>query len=179
MTTQVNPKKFAGIIRFLTKSDLIDIKSILETWIKDRITSSPLLDEVEETLQNMRASIDKSNSRVYLVAEEGGLVVGVIGFKNPDQKMIAFARTSNPAELINAYVRIDERGGRGIGRALVDLLENEAIKQGFTEIILNSGPRFKETGWGFYDKLPNYERIGIAENYYGQGADAPVWSKIL
>jgi ribosomal protein S18 acetylase RimI-like enzyme len=179
MTIQEKSDKFDGIVRSLAEGDLAEIKPILETWIKDKITGSPLPDEVAETLKNMQESLSGNNDRVYLVAEEDSAIVGVIGFKNPDRIMIAFAQTSNPAELINAYVRVDERGGRGVGRALVDFLEEEAIRQGFTEIILNSGPRFKDTGWGFYDKLPNYNRVGMAENYYGQGADAPVWSRML
>ena len=67
----------------------------------------------------------------------------------------------------------------GVGSALVARLEDEARWRGYTEIVFNSGPRYKDTAWGFYDKLPGYSRVGVAEKLYGEGGDAPVWSKVL
>ena len=127
----------------------------------------------------MKASIIKENDRKYLVADDNGKIIGVIGYKTPDTKMLEFSQTQNPTELVNAYVDPEQRKGRGVGRSLVSSLEQSAANDGFTEIILNSGQRYKETGWGFYDRLPGFSRIGIAKNYYGEGGDAPVWSKIL
>ena len=170
---------FSGTVRTLKEEDLTQLKPILDIWIKDRETGQRLPDEVEEDLQLMRESINGGNDRNYLVAEKNGKVIGMIGFKNPDKRMIPFSRTSNPTELVNAYVDPELRKGRGVGKALVAKLEGDAGKKGFTEVILNSGPRYKDTGWGFYDKLPGYERVGVAEKYYGEGGDAPVWSKVL
>jgi len=50
---------------------------------------------------------------------------------------------------------------------------------GYTEIILNSGSRYKDTGWGIYDRLDGNSRVGMAVGYYGEDGDAPVWHKIL
>ena len=33
---------------------------------------------------------------------------------------------------------------------------------GYTEIILNSGSRYKDTGWGIYDRLDGNSRVGMA-----------------
>jgi len=171
---------FVGMIRLIREEDIPQLKPILETWIKDRNTHESLPDEVADVMDVMRKSIDGGNDRVYLVAEASDdQVIGVVGFKNPDETMLSFAKTHNPAELINAYVAQDKRGGKGVGSTLVRRLEEEVILRGYTEIILNSGPRYKETGWGFYDKQPGYTRVGIAEKMYGEGGDAPVWSKVL
>lgn len=185
MTPDVNgePRReltFPGIIRLLRTEDIPQLKPILETWIRDRETQEPLPDEVASLMDAMGKSIDGENDRVYLVAQApDDQVVGVVGFKNPDATMLSFAKTHNPAELINAYVAEDQRGGKGVGTALVRGLETEARSRGYTEIILNSGPRYKNTGWGFYDRLSGYERLGVAEKMYGEGGDAPVWGKAL
>jgi ribosomal protein S18 acetylase RimI-like enzyme len=172
-------RPFSGEIRTLQESDLDHIKPILETWLIHRDTGQPATEEVEEDLDIMRGSLTGENSRKYFVAEEGGKVLGVIGITPPREAMMPFATTEHPIELVNAYVSRDERAGRGVGTALVKGAENEARAQGATELILNSGPRYEQTAWGFYDRLPGYSRIGVAENFYGEGVSPPVWSKKL
>jgi ribosomal protein S18 acetylase RimI-like enzyme len=171
-------KNFGGEIRPLQARDLEEIKPILETWLKSRDTGEPLPDEVTETIDKMQISVEGGNDRVYLVAEDEGNVIGIIGYKLPDNVMNGFARTKNPTELINAYV-LPGQTGRRVGKTLVEKLEEMAKLNNFTEIIINSGPRYKKTSWNFYDNLPGYQRVGVAEKYYGEGGDAPVWSKIL
>ncbi len=132
---------FDGTIRDLRKEDLTPLIPILGTWIKDRNTGEPLPDEVQETIQIMLDSVEGRNPRTYIVAEAlDGEVIGVIGFKDPDVKMGIWASTSTPAELINAYVKADERKGKGVGKALVAKLEEKAKSQGYTEIILRVFP---------------------------------------
>lgn len=116
--------KFNGVVRPPRMDDLVQLKPILETWIKNRTTGEPIPEEVEEDLQFLR-------------------------------------------------------GGNGIGTALVQALEETARQKGFTEVVLNSGPRYENTGWGFYDKLPGFRRAGVAVQFYGEGGDAPVWHKIF
>ncbi len=170
---------FTGRVRPLTVNDLEEVKPILEVWLKDRVTNEPLTKEVDEGLEVMKDSVDGHNDRSYLVAEDAGKVIGIVGMKNPDEVMLGFARTQKPYELVNAYVDPRYRKGRGVGRSLVAGLESLAKQKGHKELILNSGPRYKDTGWGFYDKLPGYKRVGLATEYYGVGGDAPVWSKVL
>lgn len=170
---------FDGIVRPLAEKDLEALKPILETWIKDRDTGELLSDEVEEDLQIMRESIAGESDKVYLVAEsKEGEVVGVIGLRDPDKRMIPFTKTSKPAELVNAYVANEHRAGKGVGSAMVKAIEEEAKRRGYTEVVFNSGPRYKDTGWGFHKKLYG-EPVAVAEKYYGEGGDAPVWRKEL
>lgn len=172
--------KFGGTVRLLREDDLSQIKLILETWVKSRDTGLLLPEEVEKNLQSMHDSCLRNDERIYFVAEESdGRVVGVIGMTHPSDVMLQFSATDRPVELVNAYVAKDQRYGKGVGRALVSKLEEEARKRGNTEIILNSGPRYKDSGWGFYDKLEGFQRIGVAEKLYGENGDAPVWHKVL
>jgi ribosomal protein S18 acetylase RimI-like enzyme len=180
MTERTNKEqlKFNGTIRPLAIRDLSFLRSILNCWIKDRDTGELLTDEVSKTLMEMGKSVIKDTGRTYLIAEEGGEILGVMGLKQPDLVMGTFAASESPIELVNAYVRPDVRRGRGVGTALVDGLESAARKLGKKEILLNSGPRYSETGWGFYDRL-GFDRVGVIVEYYGEGGNAQVWRKTI
>jgi len=152
---------------------------ILETWLRDSETGELLPNEVEEVLRFVRKSVEGHGDRVYLVARDDlGKVLGMVGFKPPEGRMREFAETGRTAELINAFVAREHRG-EGVGRALVAKLEEEAKALGYKEIVLNSGPRYRDTGWGFYDKLEGYKRVGVIEDMYGEDKDAVVWRKLL
>ena len=173
---------FGGFVRPLEMGDLVQLKPILEHWVKSRDTGQPLPEEVLEDLQLMEDSVNRLNDYRYFTAVGvKGEVVGVIGMRPPDSRMLAldFLQTDKPVELVNAYVDPKQRGGKGVGRALVGMLEQAAVVQGYTEVVLNSGPRYRDTGWGFYDKLPGYQRVGVAIGYFGEDGDPPVWKKSL
>lgn len=173
-------RDFVGTVRLMKIDDLQAVRPILETWIRHWKTGEVIANEVEQDLNQMKTSIEGGSEGVSLVAEtHEGERVGVIGLKPPDERMLKFTTTDKPAELIHAYVAKKHRRGKGVGRALVQQLEREAKVRGYREIVLNSGPRYEETGWGFYDRLEGYSRVGIAKDYYGAGIDAPVWRKIL
>ena len=170
---------FQGIVRPLRNEDLDAIRPILETWVRDSETRQILPEEVEEDLEFMRKSVRNENPRSYLVAGDiGGTVIGVVGFMPPSDRMRSFTITANPTELVNAYVAKESRAGKGVGTALVKAIEETAKAKGHTEIVLNSGPRYQQTAWGFYDQLPGFKRVGVAEKLYGD-RNAPVWRKIL
>jgi len=163
----------------LETGDVEPLRPILETWIRSRDSGELLSGEVEEVLQFVRDSVEGRNNRTYLVAKSpSGEVLGMIGFKEPEGRMKEFSETGNAVELVNAYVAKEYRG-EGVGRALVGKLEEEARARGYKEVVLNSGPRYRDTGWGFYDKLEGYERVGVIEKMYGEGGDAVVWRKVL
>lgn len=176
-------EQFNGTVRLLREGDLLSIKPILETWVRDSKTRELLPEEVEEDLQLMRASLN-GGDRSYLVAETtNGRIVGVVGLKTPDGRILPFAKSKNPVELVNLYVSGDcvhvaknRREIKGVGKALVRGLEDEAHRRGYEEVVLNSGPRYKDSAWGFYDHI--YEKAGTAKHYYGD-RDARVWRKEL
>ena len=97
-------KPFEGKIRPLTKEDIPKIKPILETWFKDRNTGEDLPNEVNGVMNDMEDSLSDRNDYVYLIAQAiDGEVTGMIGLRNPSPVMRSFAKTHNPAELVNLY----------------------------------------------------------------------------
>jgi len=169
---------FSGFTRRLQQTDIPFLKPILETWVRDRKTHELLNEEVEEILSTMKDSIVGKNDRTYFVAEtEDGNIAGSIGMRKPDPRLFIYTRTDNPIEIINAFVS-KEHTRQGIGRALINTVEENARKNGFKELILNSGPRYMFSGWPAWTKIFG-RPIAIAQDYFGKGIDAPVWRKIL
>jgi GNAT superfamily N-acetyltransferase len=171
-------RRFQGDGRTVSLSDLAALRPILEFWLRDRDTGDPLPDEVNKVLRNVEASIERPRptEMYFLVAEdENRQVVGLMGFTKPDKDMRAFTSRvdANPVELINAYIDEEQRGS-GAGTALADGLEHIAREAGFTEVLVNSGPRYQESGWPFWDKRYG-EPVAIQRDLYGPGGDAPVW----
>ncbi|OGG34423.1 hypothetical protein A2363_00530 [Candidatus Gottesmanbacteria bacterium RIFOXYB1_FULL_47_11] len=137
---------FSGSIRPIQTSDLSLLKPILETWIRDSETHELLTEELESTLQAMEESISGKNDRTYFVAvTQDGNVVGSMGMRTPDPRLLQYVTTGKPIELVNAFVSKDYRR-QGTGQALVHTIEKEAKQKGYTELIMDSGPRYKFTG---------------------------------
>lgn len=178
--TPVNHEsRFNGTVRSAEERDLIPLRPILETWVRDRNTKLVVQDEITRILEAVRESARGENDIVYLVAETSeGEVVGMMGLRQPEERMLAYTSTPLPAELINAFVHKDHRGGRGVGHALVNGLERIARARKHTEIVLNSGPRYQLSGWSSWNRLFG-NPIAVAANYYGEGGNAPVWRKEL
>lgn len=175
---EISTEKFEGTIRNIELEDLDQIKPIFKTWIK--LKGKVINSEVEDNLKMIKESLEKKdNERAYFVAEnQNGEIVGIMGFHPPQEKMKEFASTEKETtELDLAYVAESQRR-KGAGKALVSKIKEEAKKRGYKEIILNSGPRYKDTGWGFYDKI-GFIRSNIAKDFYGKGIDAQTWKKNL
>ncbi|HSW74648.1 MAG TPA: GNAT family N-acetyltransferase [Candidatus Saccharimonadales bacterium] len=155
------------------------LRPVLESAIVDSATGESITEDIESILSSIPRSEEAMPGKYAAVAwsPESVKALGMMGLTTPGEVMRSFARTSNPVELINAYVLSAARGLR-IGSALVSHLERKAADQGFTEIILNSGPRFRLSGWPFWRHTYG-EPIGVARGYYGPHLDAPVWHKVL
>lgn len=167
-----------AVVRELREADMESLRPILAQWIRDRDSGEVLEDEITSVLEAMRASTTGHNGRLYLVAEGAeGQMAGVMGMAEPGSDMRAFATTERPIEFINAYIDQEQRG-KGVGRQLAEGLEARAVAAGHTEIIVNSGPRYQESGWAFWTKLYG-EPADLQKDYYGVGGDAPVWRKAL
>lgn len=172
------PSRFAGDVRLLKESDIEVVRIILETWIRNSQTREIIHEEVSEVLSNMAKSVRHENKKTYFVAEEHNQAIGIMGVVLPEADILAFGQTDQPIELVNAFVAKDHHGGRGVGRALVARIEEEMHHLGYTEMILSSGPRYKESGWGFYDAI-GFVRCGVIKDYFGSGFHAQIWRKTL
>lgn len=159
--------------------DIEALHPIFERWIRDRHTGEVLTEEITELEEEIRASIEGNGQREYFVAKDNqGKTVGIMGMQSPPYpELMRFTTTDNPMETINAYIAQSERSA-GAGRALAEHIEGLAAQHGYTELLVNSGPRYKDTGWPFWTKLYG-EPAGVAVGFYGPGGDAMVWRKSL
>lgn len=176
---EAQKERFNGKVRLAEERDIVLLKPILETWIRDRIANQLIPEEIGEVLKDVTGSINHTNNITYLVAETvDGKTIGMLGFRPPEEKMLSYISTKNPIEMITAYVAKEHRGGKGVGKALVSKGEELARQRGNTEIIFNSGPRYKFSGWPIWMKMFG-RPIAVAKGFYGEGGDAMVWRKLL
>ena len=105
-------------------------------------------------------------------------MVGFVRITDVTEEVAKLSQTDRPVELFNLYVAAGKNRGKGVGSALFGAVMDSARAQGYTEVLLNSGPRYKESGWGFYEKVIG-PPAGIMKDYYGEGFDAMVWRKEL
>lgn len=174
-TPEIKPR---ASVSDIVVSDIPHVKPILETWVRDSDTGEILEDEITSIIESMYQSIGNKKGKQFVVARDAsGNVTGVMGMDVPGEDIRRFTKTSNPVELVNAFVDPSQRG-LGTGNLLATSLEEKAVDAGYTEIVVNSGPRYKATGWKFWTSRYG-EPIAIQENLYGPGADAPVWIKSL
>jgi GNAT superfamily N-acetyltransferase len=166
------------IIRPLERTDLGSITLLMQEWFHDPITGES---DVHEVLEHMQNSLDHTNERVYFVAADGDEIVATIGLRYPAERTEQFISKTipnpNPTELIAMYAKSSHHK-KGVGRSLVEKLKSYARDQNFTEILIKSSPRYKDTAWGFYDKM-GYTRIGTIESTHDVGEYAQIWTKAL
>ena len=166
-------------IRLIKEEDIEAVTSILKQWVRHWETRDIIQDEIDEIVLSIEKSINGENNYRYFLAEsQSGEVQGIVGYRLPDKRMLDFTTSDKAIELTNFYIGNDFRG-KGIGKALFQKLERAASEEGFDQVVLNSGPRYKDTAWPFYDSYPGLGRVGTAKDMYGQGIDAPVWRKDL
>lgn len=165
-------------VRQLCADDINDLRTVVEQWVRNPETNKVITEEVEDIIGNLERSVSsRASDRQYIVAESDGKVTGVMGLAMPSELIRQFATTDNPIEIINAFVASDARGS-GVGTELLNAAEGLSRFIGATEIMVNSGPRYQDTAWDFYDKRLG-DRITTLSDYYGPGLDAPVWSMKL
>jgi GNAT superfamily N-acetyltransferase len=129
-----------------------EIRKILAQW-----TDRSEVDKYVKRIQNEIAGKIEFNTR-YWVARESGAPVGIVGLCDPLPQVLPFAKTNRPGKFKILYVDAEHRG-KGIGKKLVDFLENEARKEGYMEVLARSAERYRDTSYGFYEKM-GYKKVG-------------------
>lgn len=149
--------------------DLEQIKEILSQWTE--------IDEVEKYITRISNEIDgKTKFNMQFWVAKGKIVVGVVGLCNPSPNILSFAKTSNPGEIKILYVDTETQG-KGIGKSLVEYIEEQAFRQEYSELLVKSAERYRSTAYGFYEKL-GYLKTGIVES--GEGSKRmQVFGKVL
>jgi GNAT superfamily N-acetyltransferase len=175
-TAEQEPK-FEGVIRPPEHQDIDSLRPLLESWVVDSSTGLPISDEIDGVLTAVRDSIDGKNDKLYVFAEDTeGNVSGIMGLVPTSDEMKPYT-SGNAVEIINAYISPDSRR-QGTGTFLLEQLFTHAKDNGITEIVVNSGPRYQESGWPFWNKHFG-NPVAVQKDHYGPGCDAPIWHKQL
>lgn len=166
------------IVREVGHVDIPLIRLILEENVKHPDTNETIQEEVESILAEIEDSIKGIVDSSFCIASpDGKAVIGIVGLQPVSFPMIKYTSTENPAEIVGMYVDLEAHRS-GVGTKLVDTAERIAQESGFTELVINSGRRYKESGWPFWQKMYG-EPYCVDEDYYGKGAAALVWRKVL
>lgn len=141
-------------------ADVESVRKILSVW-----TGKEEVDKYFERIKSEITGITEYNLQFW-VAKEDEKVVGIAGLCDPLPKILEFAKTEKPGELKILYLNPGVRG-KGIGKRLLGFVENEARNQSYKEILIRSAERYKDTAYGFYEKM-DYGKVGIVA-----GSDSP------
>ena len=167
-------------VRELRPEDLGAVEDIARQWVRFPAETGPVIEEeVQEMLNLMHESIEHQNERNYFVCTDAhGKTVGFVCMAPLDKAMQQFVVTARPIELKNLYVDKQKTKGKGVGSTLYGFAKQWARDQQYTEVLLNSGPRYQDSGWPFYKKVIG-DPVGVLKDFYGGGNDAPVWREDL
>src|SRR3989344_5748057 len=116
------------IIRNLQKNDFEEIGEIFALYWSDEEFRERLNSRLKSVIDNDSYSVEQGLK--YLVAKDGGEVVGVIGFRKVPKHMIEFTKTDRAAEL---YIMAVRNRSNGIGKALMSKALEEVKNLGYTE----------------------------------------------
>lgn len=143
---------------------------VFRAWVKKRVTGEVQDKEIADIQARMRESlVNPEVARYFVMRDVFALPVGLVGVKLPDEMTSLAVTTERPLELINFFVH-PKLNGKGIGSTLLNTVIAYASTQGFTEVILNSGPRYMRSAWDFYNN--RLEQIGILINAYNADPEA-------
>lgn len=136
-----------------TVKDLDQISKIMSNWV-EKEEAEKYIGRIENEIKGKT----EFNLHFWIIKEDQK-VVGVTGLCDPLPKILEFAKTKNPGELKILYLESNSRG-KGIGRKLLEFIENEANNKCYKEILIRSAERFRDTAYGFYEKM-GYSKVGV------------------
>ncbi len=164
---------YKGLDRAIAPREIAQVRTILEQWVKS--DGQVLSSEIEEIIARITGSSLFGNGYHYgFLRSADGYIIGLGGLRLPEERMMEYSTTDGKTlELVNLF--LDESlHGKGLGRHLLTQLLLYAKQLGYTEVIWNSGPRYEDTAWDFYNRVVG-QPCGMIPDCYGPGRDAPVW----
>lgn len=166
----MNSRNDITTIRPVEEKDLSGIREIYSSYYTKSEDRDYFINRVQQVLEGGQEA--KGSDLRYLVADKGGFIVGILGFRKAPSKMLPFVKTPNPVELYTFFVRDRQHG---VGRALFEKMREMAKESGYTEIVVFSSKAW-ESNWGFYDKMGfvRITQLKIEDGRIGQ-----VWSMRL
>ena len=160
------------IIRDFKEEDLGEVEKIFSTYWTDP-------EFLEETSRELYKFIDqtkeaKRRNYRFFVAEDRGKVLGIAGMRSAPDHMKVYTKTPDPVEFYISAVKKGHRRKR-IGNTLRVRRLEEAVKLGYTEVVLYSPDSHKES-WIFHDRH-GFKRVGPA--VAPDGEPGIIWRKEL
>ena len=151
--------------------DISQIESILLERVVD--WDKVLDEEIESIISEIKLHVDQTWKTHYVRWKDWDKVLWIVWVKPiEDDEMRKFSKTSNPWELVNLFA-LKDSWVPWVWKGLINTLKCNAKKLWYTEILLNSWPRY-EKAWWFYDKVL-WERVWEIKDRYWEWRDAPVW----
>jgi putative acetyltransferase len=162
------------VVRPVLQGDLPAVQAILERWLIDPGSGRVMNEEIEQRVATLQAAIDGHPSRRFFVAvDQGEAVLGVAGLQGDGIDADLFSAGERPIEVVAAYVHPAVKGN-GLGRALLQVLENAARGDGFTTLLVVSGSRNREDGYPFWRRRYG-EPVHVDADHFGPGQERVVW----
>lgn len=152
-------------IRDFEKRDKNAVEEILDLYWNDEFRTK-ISKRLKEFI-NDSPEVSEQKFK-YFVAEQDGKVVGIISMRKCPDRMIQYAKTSNPFEI---YILAVKNSRKGIGKRLVEKILIEGKSEEYTEALLYSGKSHKES-WSFYDHL-GFTKVGSSIS--PDGENGYVW----
>lgn len=138
--------------------DLNLVSNLLKSYLQDENEVYYFVNIIKETINGTVAG----TSEKYVAAKDvDNEVVGILGYRNTIKKFLPFTSTPNSIEIYALFVDKDNLK-KGIGKNLIEYLKDYAKNKGYSEILVRSAYRFKDSGWKFYERL-GFQLIGIIE----------------
>ncbi|HRI06004.1 MAG TPA: GNAT family N-acetyltransferase [Candidatus Dojkabacteria bacterium] len=167
----------------LELSDVEDLIEVAKQWVRNRFTGEIEEEELAEIERRMR-NCPQNGYRYFVIRDNERHAIGCCAIREPEEAMQKYksAPDSKTSELVNVFLDNEHRGF-GLGYRLVNYMFEKAKELGQEEVIWNSGPRYKNSAWDFYNKLVG-KPFTTAPAFYGIAPDgtpndAPVWRKRL
>ena len=136
--------------------DLDRIFEILLEWT-EKEESQKYIERIKNEI-NGKTEFNMS----FWVIKKDNEVVGIGGLSEILPSVKIFSKTENPGELKILYLDNNFRG-QGFGKILLNFLEEKAKESKYTELVVRSAEKYKDTAYGFYDKM-GYSNIGLTDN---------------
>ncbi len=136
--------------------DLDKIFAILLQWT-DREEAEKYVNRIKNEINGI-----KEFNMSFWVIKKDDEVAGVGGLSDILPSIKSFSKTENPCELKILYLDNKFRG-QGFGKILLNSLEKKAKENKYTELMIRSAERYKDTAYGFYEKM-GYKNIGLTDN---------------
>lgn len=125
------------VIRPIQKEDNAIIASIIRAALEEFGANKPGTVYFDESTDSLFELFQKQQHCAYFIAEEDGLILGGAGYFHSD------GLNDHTCELVKMYLSKSARG-KGLGQKMINHCIQEAKKEGFDQMYLETMPELKK-----------------------------------